>query len=350
MLAAIQSVDPPSLILWSLLVFAAGMYPVGLMLGSTCSPCCGTPCTQCIQGTLPDTVTVTFSGFPNQTSTNIKTCCGDYYNGMTVVLRRDITLFPCQYRHSLCGLQFPGGTVGSSDADQLATIALSYRGPTLPPLLTLSDGGFVDCSATLTATQNVTDCSDFTFSLTNASGITAQVVPGGTYDAAFLMPGGHACYICCRGEEPFASQAEFTIQDNRGSGTNISGTYVLPFRQPRNQNLRGWESQFVVGGTLFSLTVELRPCQTQTQNQGWLPGFCETCHNKCYFQAVINFGAAGNYINEGWFALLRSTAEFCASECQETPICNPYGRTWVLCRNAGGSNPAADCGDIVVTA
>lgn len=65
--AAIQSADPPSLVLWSLFVFAAGMYPIGFMLGSTCSPCCGNPCTLCTTGSLPDTVTVTFDGFTDQT-------------------------------------------------------------------------------------------------------------------------------------------------------------------------------------------------------------------------------------------------------------------------------------------
>jgi hypothetical protein len=46
LLASISSVDPPSLLAWLVLAFAAGMYPVGIMLGSTCSPCCppANPC------------------------------------------------------------------------------------------------------------------------------------------------------------------------------------------------------------------------------------------------------------------------------------------------------------------
>ena len=62
-LAAIQSADPPSLVLWSLFAFAAGMYPLGFMLGASCSPCCG-QCDLCATGSLPETVTVTFSGIP----------------------------------------------------------------------------------------------------------------------------------------------------------------------------------------------------------------------------------------------------------------------------------------------
>ena len=362
MFAAIQSAEPTALILWSLLAFAAGMYPVGLMLGSTCSPCCGTPCTQCTQGSLPDTVTVTLSGFPNQNSSNRKTCCGDFYNGKTVVLTRGFAGSPCLYSHALCGLQRPGGGVGSSDADALARITLSYQGPTLPPLLTLTDDGLIVCTATLTATQNVTNCSDFTFTLTNASGATAQVVPGGTYDAAFLMPGGHACYICCKGEEPFASPAEFTIQDNRGQSTNISGTYVVPFRQIRGDEGRG---EWLQGFGNVVITVELLACGSQfatpdmlgRDRSGWTPYFlgfqgfgpgstpvfCDECHNKCHFRVRVSALADDGWSLQVW---VEASTWFptCDSECEDTPICNPYGRSWVLCLGP------TDCGSIVVTA
>lgn len=64
LLAAIVAADPPSLLAWLVLAFAAGMYPVGIMLGSSCSPCCNSnPCTQCTDGSLPDTVTVSISGY-----------------------------------------------------------------------------------------------------------------------------------------------------------------------------------------------------------------------------------------------------------------------------------------------
>ena len=91
LLAAIVSADPPSLLAWLILAFAAGMYPIGIMLGSTCSPCCASPCSgpcaknedcppgcQCVGGqcggslpcvdckgeSLPDTVTVSVSNWP----------------------------------------------------------------------------------------------------------------------------------------------------------------------------------------------------------------------------------------------------------------------------------------------
>ncbi len=91
LLAAIVSADPPSLLAWAVLAFAAGMYPIGIMLGSTCSPCCASPCSgpcaknedcppgcQCVGGqcggslpcvdckgdSLPDTVTVSVTNWP----------------------------------------------------------------------------------------------------------------------------------------------------------------------------------------------------------------------------------------------------------------------------------------------
>ncbi len=91
LLAAIVSSDPPALLAWLILAFAAGMYPVGIMLGSTCSPCCASPCSgpcarnedcppgcQCVNfqcggslpcvdckgESLPDTVTVSVSNWP----------------------------------------------------------------------------------------------------------------------------------------------------------------------------------------------------------------------------------------------------------------------------------------------
>lgn len=61
LLAAIVSSDPPALLAWLILAFAASGYPIGIMLGSSCSPCCN-KC-GCLQGSLPDTVTLNINGF-----------------------------------------------------------------------------------------------------------------------------------------------------------------------------------------------------------------------------------------------------------------------------------------------
>jgi hypothetical protein len=67
LLAAISSVDPPSLLAWLVLAFAASGYPLGIMLGSSCSPCCGfppgQPCGNCETGTPPAAISVVLNGF-----------------------------------------------------------------------------------------------------------------------------------------------------------------------------------------------------------------------------------------------------------------------------------------------
>jgi hypothetical protein len=60
----LASIDPASLPLLAVLAFSVSLIPVGLMLGSPCSPCCE-GCDECEAGTLPDTVTVTFDGYPD---------------------------------------------------------------------------------------------------------------------------------------------------------------------------------------------------------------------------------------------------------------------------------------------
>jgi hypothetical protein len=40
----IDSVEPLSCVLWAFAFFAAGMYPLGFMMGAPCSPCCGVDC------------------------------------------------------------------------------------------------------------------------------------------------------------------------------------------------------------------------------------------------------------------------------------------------------------------
>lgn len=59
----LASIEPASIPLLAVLAFALSLYPLGLMLGAPCSPCCGQPCSACEEGQLPNTVTVTLDGF-----------------------------------------------------------------------------------------------------------------------------------------------------------------------------------------------------------------------------------------------------------------------------------------------
>lgn len=61
----LASIEPASIPLLAVLAFSLSLYPLGFMLGASCSPCCDTPCGECETGKLPDTVTVTFDGYPD---------------------------------------------------------------------------------------------------------------------------------------------------------------------------------------------------------------------------------------------------------------------------------------------
>lgn len=128
LLAAIHDMDPTAAILWSLLAFAASMYPLGIMLGSECSPCCPCPCPT---GTLPDTLTVTFSGLPDQTrgpdniGLSFSSCFGSGAAGRILE---------------------PGGVAGTDDGP-ISSVSLTNAGSgyarlgRVAPTITASGGG-----------------------------------------------------------------------------------------------------------------------------------------------------------------------------------------------------------------
>jgi hypothetical protein len=157
LLAVIQSVDPSSLVLWALFVFAAGMYPVGIMLGSSCSPCCG-PC-PCPTGTLPDTLTVTFDGFTDQTpgpdliSLGFSSCFGSGATARVTAPGGD----PDTDKGPISAVSLTSG--GSSYA-QLGRVA---------PTLTVSGGSGTGATFTPTITSTNDACGIPTWSLTSVA-------------------------------------------------------------------------------------------------------------------------------------------------------------------------------------
>jgi len=142
-LAAIAS-DPSALPLWLVLAFAAGMYPVGMLF--SCTPCCA-PCTICTEGSLPDTVTVTFSGFDDRTRSDdlcslaFSSCFGSGATGRVTA---------------------PGGD-RDNDAGPVSGVELQQRGGgyaklgRVEPTLTVTGSG-VDAEITVTLSQEQDGC------------------------------------------------------------------------------------------------------------------------------------------------------------------------------------------------
>ena len=253
-------------------------------------------------------------------------CCGDYYNGMAIVLQRS----GCLYSHNMCGVGNLRGGVGR--------ITLEYFGPSVPPVLRLaSEGGFDvasgACNAVLTAGGNVADCgnwSDVSFSA--SGGRTATVEAGGEYDASFRNPGGPACFICCKGEEEIPQQLEISITDNRQSkyGGDVSGAYVLTRGAITGGNpnvspiLISLDFNFsaVLEQVFRTIRVTMIPCSLQNSSGFHPDGECDSCHKECRVVGSVVFGAGGSV---GYFS---DTS--CAS-CESTPLCSPSGKALTLC-------------------
>ncbi len=111
-LAAIAA-DPTLLPLWAVMLFAAGMYPIGMIFG--CTPCCD-PCVCASGATLPDTITVTLDGFTDYSKKQI-----------------------CTLSFSACYGSGGSGTVDEPGHSSPESDPVDDRGPITA--VTLTDGG-----------------------------------------------------------------------------------------------------------------------------------------------------------------------------------------------------------------
>ena len=256
-------------------------------------------------------------------------CCGSYYNGLSVVLRRN----GCEYLHRMCG-------VGNLNFG-LGSVSVAYRGQSLPPVVTLvSESGSSAfsslCNVTMTAESNVADCSTWDGVVATASGgQTATITAGGEYDESFRTAGGISCFICCKGDAPIPGEIEAAITDNTGG--SLSGNYVFTFNDAinvgpgRNSTHISWG----VGNFTFPFplvfTARLGLCGSDTQTASGFSGDCDQCHKKCGVQIALN---TQNNANGTWYFTNGSFPSDECGNCEDTPICVPYG-TFTL------TNPAA---------
>jgi hypothetical protein len=252
-------------------------------------------------------------------------CCGDYYNGLSVVLQRS----GCLYSHSLCGVGNIRGGVGR--------ITLEYFGPSVAPVIRLlSEAGTTEvsvaCNAVLVAGSNVADCGDWSgVSFSASGGITATVEAGGEYDPLFRNPGGPSCFICCKGGQEIPQELEISVVDNRPGG-DMTGTYILtrggiisgnPTSAPVNVSL-GFVFSTVNNAVFRSVRVAMVACSTQNTTSFAADGDCDFCHKKCKVVAQIAFGAGGSVV-------YASEIQPSCDSCEDTPLCSPAGKTLTLC-------------------
>lgn len=242
-------------------------------------------------------------------------CCGDYYNGMSVVLKRTPAIGEeqgnkCVYEHRMCGVGNMYSGVG--------LVRLLYRGPSLPPLLYLVSEQYVGnegfpsgiCNTTFTATANVENCStllpdgESQLDFTATGTATASVVAGGNYDPFFRNPGGKiSCHVCCRGEELVPDEIEAELTGSIGR----DGIYVLsiltagsPLIYPR------WNYVFGLNDDIFA---RIAPCAVQTHD-AWSDDTlgCDQCWKQC--RTIVD-ATEFDWTNCG--------------ACIESPVCTPMG-------------------------
>lgn len=268
-------------------------------------------------------------------------CCGEHYNGMSVVLLRD----GCTYAHAFCG-------VGNNENNP-GSVELEYFGPTEPPRIYLwSEGaarfdGSVSsdatpsnlCDTNFTTESLVADCATWADEEDNPivfdgpNGETATVTAGGTYDAGFLNFGARSCAICCKGNAAVPSEIEVQLTDSRATKVlDFSGTYVLPYgcgtipdlQQDRLSHCYYAEFLFGSPGNYKAVRLRVRTelCSTREfEPDEW---GCDECHKKCRVIASVVFldgaNASGDdpEINSG----------NACSECEVTPVCSLSGRSF----------------------
>lgn len=209
----LASIEPASIPLLAVLAFSISLYPLGLMLGSPCSACCEAKCDQCETGSLPDAVTVTFSGYPDTgppfglLTLEFTSCYGSGAAGTAQVASQ------------------PGPITGTTVTNGGSGFAKLGR---VEPTVTADGTGGAGADITVTLTEEADACG---IPYWTVSGLT--VVDGGeNYDdggvVVFSVASGdtaevaaYATVITSRGEP------ELTVEPPEDSGSGATFTVTL---------------------------------------------------------------------------------------------------------------------------
>lgn len=267
--------------------------------------------------------------------TNYLGCCGDHYNGKTVVARRGLDGDNCEYIAYFCG----SGSMWSRSGRLL----VRYRGPGLVPLVQLSSEHYPSespstvCNTSFFAPSNIEDCDEFSFVATSAGGRTATVAPGGDYDQAdgnpnYITNGFPSCNICCRGTAEAPREIVVAVTDNRPGGT-LSGNYTFeaalwdPYYGTGNKPARilRWKYSAEDNSIPFFIYVDTTTFQYRNFYRPYFGDRFDPpygCHS-CFMQAWAFYGSVENYSS--------------GLSIFEEPVCGPSGQFNLNF----GANPAA---------
>lgn len=132
LLAAVESIDPTTLPLWATVFVAAGMYPLGIMLGSFCSPCC---CGCEDGGDLPEALAVSFDGLTKGVnklddllSVNISACFGSGATATVTAPNGQVEAMVVEDAGPLTGITLTGGGSGYAVLGRVQPTGLEVGG------------------------------------------------------------------------------------------------------------------------------------------------------------------------------------------------------------------------------
>lgn len=212
----LAKVDPVTLPLWATALAAVAMYPLGLMLGSTCGPCpCSAPCDSCTEGELPDTVTVTLDNLPQRVQGPY--LCQLFVDG------------DCFGSGATARVDAPGGDAGVDDGP-IESLTITNAGSgyaklgRVEPTVTATVDGGSDAEITVTLSSDFEPCeNDFE---------TASSVPYWFVESLTLVEGGSgytngtAVTFEIAEDDTVASSASATIETQASEPTltaSVSG-------------------------------------------------------------------------------------------------------------------------------
>ena len=229
----------------------------------------------------------------------VPVCCEDYWNGMSVVLKRGKTSTgednPCSYVHHLCGTAC------------VASLCVTYLDPSQPPTVHLATS---ECGHFLESSTLVAACGDLSFTATHASGATFTVTPGGEYVETFKAgDASQNCFSCCRGDSPAPVEVEVEVFD----GSFNYGVLVLT--RDGDGCSSAWSMQ-LTQNQFPVIIVSIGQCSYPDAID------CDHCWKKCQTTAQVNAGPVAG------FGVLLFYSSPCVS-CLDSPTCTPAAGTYV---------------------
>lgn len=194
----IDSVEPLSCVLWVVALFAAGMYPLGFMLGAPCSPCCGVDCLplfyRCrrqvsLNGSVPPTPSETIYTLEDAymyTASNESTLKVSLNDGATHWRLRgnQFVTYETELTH-----YSTGGVLVSQQAPCQATkpkVRVTVQGVTAPVefpdrvLAAVASGGAVSSNVNIVAGENLGGGNQYNIGATITTTVVAASVSGST--------------------------------------------------------------------------------------------------------------------------------------------------------------------------